>query len=328
MSGEGDGASTHKAAPLLRVLSLGAGRQSTALAILAARGKLEPLDLAIFADTGWEPASVYAHLDRLEAEVLRPAGIELARVSVGNIREDALNPARRFASMPLYILNRDGTAGMGRRQCTSEYKLKPIRRELRRRLGAPVAEDGTVGRVPAGRYAEQWIGFSVDERGRALDAKSTRYDVSRFPLLELGLSVDDCVAIVEAAGFHPQKSACIGCPFHANAQWRRMRDTDPASWADAVEFDRAIRAGNARANATGRELLEQAFLHRSRVALDAAPIDHVTAAERRSAQGDLVSMLSAEQAAAALDDDDADVIGCGPHTCRVAGDPEDEELAP
>ena len=45
----------------LRVLSLGAGVQSATLAILAAHGIVgaQP-DCAIFADTGWEPASVYA----------------------------------------------------------------------------------------------------------------------------------------------------------------------------------------------------------------------------------------------------------------------------
>ena len=89
--------------PALRVLSLGAGVQSTALLLLAAENpKRARLDAAIFADTGWEPAAVYAHLDRLEAEVARPAGIPVYRVSVGNIRDDALDPAHRFASMPLY----------------------------------------------------------------------------------------------------------------------------------------------------------------------------------------------------------------------------------
>jgi 3'-phosphoadenosine 5'-phosphosulfate sulfotransferase (PAPS reductase)/FAD synthetase len=82
-----------------RLLSLGAGVQSTTLLILAARGDLEPLDGAVFADTGWEPAAVYRHLDRIEREIAIPAGIPIHRVSVGNIRDDALDPAHRFASM-------------------------------------------------------------------------------------------------------------------------------------------------------------------------------------------------------------------------------------
>jgi 3'-phosphoadenosine 5'-phosphosulfate sulfotransferase (PAPS reductase)/FAD synthetase len=104
--------------PTLRVLSLGAGVQSTTVALLSASGVLPRLDAAIFADTGWEPAAVYAHLDRLEREALIPAGIPLYRVSVGNIRNDALNPEHRFASMPLFVKNPDGGDGMTRRQCT------------------------------------------------------------------------------------------------------------------------------------------------------------------------------------------------------------------
>src|SRR5688572_32281679 len=47
------------------ILSLGAGVQSTALALLAARGELPLPEAAIFADTGWESAVTYAHLDWL-----------------------------------------------------------------------------------------------------------------------------------------------------------------------------------------------------------------------------------------------------------------------
>ena len=40
-----------------RYLSLGAGVQSSAVLLLAARGEIAPFDAAVFADTGWEPAS-------------------------------------------------------------------------------------------------------------------------------------------------------------------------------------------------------------------------------------------------------------------------------
>ncbi|CAM5372352.1 hypothetical protein SRIMM317S_00202 [Streptomyces rimosus subsp. rimosus] len=61
----------------------------------------------------------------------------MLRVSAGNIREDALNPGHRFASMPLHVLNQDGKAGMTRRQCTGEYKIKPIKKQVRALLGYP-----------------------------------------------------------------------------------------------------------------------------------------------------------------------------------------------
>jgi hypothetical protein len=47
----------------LRVLSLGAGVQSTTMALMAAHGEVGPMpDCAIFSDTGWEPNAVYQHL--------------------------------------------------------------------------------------------------------------------------------------------------------------------------------------------------------------------------------------------------------------------------
>jgi hypothetical protein len=259
---------------------------------------------------------VYAHLDRLEAEVCAPAGIPLLRVTAGNIRRDALDPEHRFASMPLYVANRDGRAGMIRRQCTREYKLAPLLAKIRELLGAPVdGQSHRVGRVPVGVWAEQLVGISVDEAHRALDSRSTRYAAAAWPLLDLGLSRADCRAINAAAGYEAvAKSACIGCPFHSNAHWRAMRDQQPGEWADAVAFDAAIRGGSARATHTGHALLGQAYLHRSRRPLDQAPIDHVTAAEHAAAQIDGLDLLSADHVTTAWTTQ-APIHGCGPHTC-------------
>jgi hypothetical protein len=281
--------------PLLRVLSLGAGVQSTALLLLAAaptrHGHPPLVDHVIFADTGWEPAAVYAHLDRLTREVADPAGLAVHRVSSGNIRTDVLDPGHRFASMPLYVANPDGTRGLARRQCTSEYKLKPILRKVRELLGAPWRKDGVPGRVPKGRWAEQWIGISADESHRALSSGArVAYARARYPLLEprisQGLTRADCQAINTAAGFgDTPKSACVGCPFHSNAQWRKMRDCSPSEWANAVEFDTAIRSGSARAIATGTPLRGHMYLHRSLVPLGKAPIHHITRSEWNARQG-------------------------------------------
>lgn len=303
--------------PTLRLLSLGAGIQSTALALLSAEGKLPRVDGAVFADTGWEPREVYNHLGRLDS-VLTEAGIPVHRVSVGNIRDDALNPAHRFASMPLYVKNLDGGDGMIRRQCTSEYKLKPIKEMTRHLLGAPV---GT--RVKKGLWAETWVGISTDERDRALlddTGALKRGDVSyqrlTYPFIEtLGWSRADCITYLTARGWGATpKSACIGCPFHSQRQWRKLRDEHPDEWADAVDFDRAIRAGSARATENGKPLLGEAYLHRSRVPLDLAPIDRVTSAELRAAQGDILADLRADELSEEFADDP---IGCSPFGCRT-----------
>lgn len=285
--------------PTLRLLSLGAGVQSTTLALLAVEGRLPSLDAAIFADTGWEPAAVYEHLGRLEA-ALTEAGVPVHRVSSGNLRDDAINPGHRYASVPYFVLNPDGSDGMGRRQCTSEYKLAPINRKVRELLGAPGPD---YRRVPRGQVAEQWIGFSTDETGRVSDREPVLYLRPRYPLLELGMDRKACLRFLRSRGWDTVgKSACIGCPYHGNAQWRDLRDHHPEEWADAVAFDEAIRRGGAR----GLPLDGQAFLHRSRVPLSIAPIDRVTRTEWRGRQGDLLDLLAEE----------GDPDGCSPYGCR------------
>lgn len=284
----------------IRTLSLGAGVQSTTVYLLACDGAIPSFDAAIFADTGWEPERVYRHLDALEQHGAQVGGPPIHRVSSGNIRGDALDPAHRFASMPLYVLNKDGSDGMARRQCTSEYKLKPIKAKVRGLLGYVHPKP-----VPRGVYAEVAIGISVDEIGRVRDS-DVGYMRNVFPLLDLGMSRKDCERYLNANGWGSvPKSACVGCPFHGNRQWRELREEHPDEWADAVEFDAAIRNGSARATAAGKDLRGSMFLHRSRVPLDQAPIDRVTRREWADRQGDLFDEA-----------EDGDPDGCSPWACR------------
>ncbi|PZH00701.1 hypothetical protein C1I97_22920 [Streptomyces sp. NTH33] len=189
---------------------------------------------------------------------------------------------------------------------TGEYKIKPIKKKVRELLGYPHPQ-----RIPKGVFVEQWVGISTDEFHRAKDA-DVRYMKNVHPLIEMGWSRSDCVRYLTSRALaDTPKSSCLGCPFHGNAQWRHIRDTSPAEWQDVVAFDAAIRKGNARANAAGNKLLGQAFLHRSRVPLSEAPIDHVTAAEWAAMQQELTNTEPA------LEELEQGVIdGCSPWACR------------
>lgn len=246
----------------LRALSLGAGVQSTTLALMAARGDIDEPDCAIFADTGWEPAHVYAHLDWLETKLPFP----LYRVSAGNIRTDSLSGqskrSGRFGAVPWFVRNPNGTSGMGKRQCTTHYKVEPIRKKVRELLDRPHPR-----RVEP-RSVEMLIGISVDEIIRATLSK-TKFEVKRYPLLEAGMTRRDCLRWLEERQYPiPGKSACIGCPFHSNAMWRDLRDNRPAEYAQAVEVDAAIR------DLTYRGFKGQQFMHAQRVPL--AEVDLTT----------------------------------------------------
>lgn len=294
--------------PALRLLSLGAGVQSTTVLLLACEGEIPRFDYALFADTGWEPRAVYANLERLTAHAAK-AGIPVRRVSAGNIRADALDPKHRFVSMPLHTLNPDGSKGLARRQCTSEYKIIPLKKAARELLGYPHPR-----RVPRGVYAEQSIGISTDEIGRAKDS-GLRFLRNVFPLLDLGFDRARCLEFLAERGFgETVKSACVGCPFHGNAGWRWVRDNDPDGWREAIEFDHAIRRGYPRATKQGQELRGQYFLHRSCTPLDQVDLD--TPANRKR-------HLRLITAVAALNpdvDDDGDPDGCSPWSCR-SGEP-------
>lgn len=286
----------------MNVLSLGAGVQSTTLLMLSAQGELPRLDAAIFADTGWEPRAVYDHLARLEQQVAQPAGIPIHRVSVGNIRNDALDPGQRFASMPMFVRNPDGSRGMVRRQCTSEYKVRPIKEQVRRLLGAKDKANGRPGNPPKGAKVTQWIGISTDEFHRAKDS-DVGYIRHAFPLLDINWSRQHCLDYLRDSGWESTpKSACIGCPFHHDSQWRDLRDNYPDDWADAVKFDAEIRNGSARANKNGQPLRGHMYLHSSLLPLADAPLTRKTTAEKTGG----VQMMFG----------DPDEFTCSPFSCR------------
>jgi hypothetical protein len=256
----------------LRVISLGAGVQSTTMALMAAHGEITPMpDCAIFADTGWEPKRVYDHLAWLMSGNVLPFPVHV--VSSGNIREDLLARgsarAARFVTIPAFLLS-GRKEGMGRRQCTSHYKVEPIRKKVRELLGV-----GPRSRVPAGA-AEMWIGISLDEIIRATPSK-VGFQVHRFPLLEQRVSRRDCLAWLERNGYPiAPKSSCIGCPFHGDAAWRDIKDNAPDEWVQAVAVDAAIRKPIDRPSVVAMKA--QQFLHRQLVPLD--QVDLSTAEDR------------------------------------------------
>jgi hypothetical protein len=253
----------------LRTISLGAGLDSTTMLLLANHCELPggPVDCAIFADTGWEPKAVYQHLAWLE----RVSEIPILRVANGNLREDALDSTRRFATMPVFVWNEHGGEGQVRRQCTHEYKIAAINRKLRELLGV-----GPRARIAPGTV-ESLVGISLSEVQRMKPSRE-QWITIRWPLVELRMTKDDCRAWLERHGYPiPPKSSCIGCPFHGNSYWRDMKLNRPDEWADACEFDDALRVMPPRKGERG-EITKHRYLHRSRRPLRevdlSTPADH------------------------------------------------------
>lgn len=216
------------------VISLGAGVQSSTMALMAAKGEITPMpDLAIFADTQAEPESVYTWLDWLEKQLPFP----VHRVTKGDLYKEALTirtteDGRKFArvNLPMHMQNEDGSAGrITHRNCTIEYKIRPIEKALRHTCEIPRgAKDVLVS---------QWIGISLDEATRMKEAKAS-WIKNRWPLIELGMRRNDCIVWMRENGFpEPPRSSCVFCPFHNNTEWRRLKNDEPLEFTKAVEFE-------------------------------------------------------------------------------------------
>jgi hypothetical protein len=256
---------------LIRILSLGAGVQSSTVALMIARGDLPPVDCAVFADTGSEPARVYQWLDWLEKQL--PFPIIRARregQTLGEMMIDiAHNPVTRTAMAPWYVTGEKGSVLP--RQCSKEFKTRVVNREVRKMLGLARKQQG-----PKELACEMLLGISLDEMER-MKENELKYVKNVFPLVDLRITRNDCLRWMEARQYPtPPKSSCIFCPYRRNHQWRDMRDNAPDDWAKAVEFDKAIRPGF-----HGME--GQAFVHQQRVPLE--EVDLSTAEDR--GQGNL-----------------------------------------
>jgi len=244
----------------LTVISLGAGVQSSTMAIMAAKGDLPPVDVAIFADTGNEPKAVYTYLNYLSNILPFP----IFKVRKGNIKDDMLNARGKtnFVVAPFFTQNKiTGKKGMVMRQCTNDYKIQPIRVKIRELCGVAKGKH-----FPKDKYVEQWIGISTDEVGRMKPARD-KYILNRHPLIEAKMSRQDCIDYLKKNDILlPEKSACIICPYHNDSYWHFMKTERPEEFAEAVDFDKQVRT-------ITRKEDEQIYVHRSCKPLDEVEFD-------------------------------------------------------
>jgi hypothetical protein len=242
-------------------LSLGAGVQSSTIALMAKHGEITPMpDAAIFADTQAEPASVYKWLDWLEPQLPFP----VIRVTKGDMTSDSLiikdrkDGTGRWSKslIPAFIQNKDGSKGIMGRQCTYSYKVEQLERAARLH--------GKVKRGQKNVTVTQWIGISWDEIQRIKPSR-VAWSQHRWPLVELRMGRRDCLKWMESHGYpKPPRSACVYCPFHSDNEWRRLRDQEPEEFQRAIRFEKDLQAVKAKTE----RMRGVPFLHPSCVPLD------------------------------------------------------------
>ena len=261
-----------------QVLAFGAGVQSTALLLMSCKGLLPRLDAAIFSDVGWEPSKVYRHLEWcIEYAAKYEIPVRIVKQTEDGLRLDVLNNVTRVDGghapvLPYYTATIESKPeGMSMRHCTTDYKVKPLMKFIKREiLGLK-----KYARIPKEVLVHQWIGISFDEATRA---KPSQYPFSEhvFPFLNWGIESPNGKTsrryqiINWLEENYPEievpRSACIGCPFHSNKEWRRIKE-NPEEWQEAIEFDRAVRVDlrkRTRKDGTPyKPMLQKRYLHKS-----------------------------------------------------------------
>jgi hypothetical protein len=201
----------------MKVISLGWGVQSFTLAAMAALGEVESVDVAIHVDTTHEKSWTYEFAARW-TPWLEEHGVRVVTVWPNKFDDVIMIPA---------FTQSDSGRGQLRRQCTGHWKIVPMRRWLQvNREKQPV---------------EQWIGISTDESLR-MKSSDVQYITHRWPLIELGMSREDCERWLEDHGLEvPFKSACVFCPYQSKGMWQKVKASGNGDWTSAVKFDKAIR---------------------------------------------------------------------------------------
>ena len=243
----------------MHIVSLGAGVQSSTLALMASRGEIGPMpSAAIFADTHAEPKAVYEWLDWLEPRLAFP----LHRVSAGSLTEAVLRPryhrkhgGRYFKNLiPAFVMNKDGTRGISGRACTANHKLIPFLKKAKEIAGVNRGQKH-VGVI-------SWIGISLDEVSR-MKPSQVKWAQNRYPLIDVDMTRHDCLRWMERNGYPtPPRSACTYCPFHSDHEWRKMKNDQPSEFAEAVEFEKKVWAARETENGPNR-MRGRLFLHDS-----------------------------------------------------------------
>lgn len=219
-------------------LSYGGGIQTTAMALMLAAGELTPMpDLAIFADTGAEPAHVYDTVDWIRPRLPFPLIITAAK---GNLESDTLDllagrptwnhpKPTPVTDLPVFSATHKAIT---KRQCTDRYKIRPIKAAIVAWAGIP----------PRQLAVTQLMGISIDEAGRMKPARDS-YITNAYPLVDALLSRADCVSYLNDnhPGHPAGRSACYFCPFHSAGEWRELMRRYPVLWEKAKDIDARLR---------------------------------------------------------------------------------------
>jgi len=239
----------------MKILSCGAGMQSTALALMScensfAKGKKLPIphpavpiyDLVVFCDLGFEPSWVKCQVEFIR-KACESADIPF-KVLDSPLYKDFMKNfgERRTISIPWWTLSEDGHKSRMPRNCTIDYKVEMISKFFRWEvLGY---KKGQRLRDEDKKAHEMHMGFSAEEARRCKESPNPMF-INKFPLVEMGLvRADNYAYIKDVWGLETKASACTFCPFHKNYFFQYLKENLPEEYRRLVGVDELLRDKN------------------------------------------------------------------------------------
>ncbi|MGF7011958.1 hypothetical protein M2146_002512 [Lachnospiraceae bacterium PF1-22] len=235
----------------MKILSCGAGQQSTALALMSCENKITGLnkyplvpvyDAILFCDLGGERKWVYEQVDFIKS-ICEKAGIPFYILKAKNLLDDYMKNfgEKRVVTVPFWSIDENGKKGKMTRHCTIDYKIIQMQNFVRwHLLGYRKGQRTKPEDVQA---HEMHIGFTVEEQQRIFDSKHKLF-VNKFPMVDMGLTRADNYAYVrERWGLKTRGSACLFCPFHTNYFFAECKRSCQEDYKTIVSFDEMIGKG-------------------------------------------------------------------------------------
>lgn len=239
----------------MKILSCGAGQQSTALALMSCEnallqreGKpfkfpLVPIyNAIIFCDLGGERKWVYNQVNFL-SECCKKCGIRFFVLKDKNLKEDYFKNYgnNRVCAIPFWSINKKGKKGKMQRHCTIDYKIDQIQKFVKWNI-LMYKKGARIKAIDVGAH-EMHIGFTYEEQQRIFDSKHPLF-VNKFPMVEMGLTRADNYAYVkEVWGLETRASACLFCPFHTNYFFYECKCNCQEDYQVILDFDDMLEHG-------------------------------------------------------------------------------------
>ena len=195
------------------VLSYGGGLNSTALLVYLVKND-KPLDLVIFADTGNEFEHTYQTVEYYKNWLHQhyPA-----------VKFEIVN-SKYGMDLYTYAWNKKIVPNRMKRDCTTKFKILPIKHYLRETYGKQ-------------ETFIQYIGISLEEAHRMRDS-DVKYSKLVYPLVDAAIDRDDCVDLLKQYNLPvPEKSGCWFCPFTNKANWIKLYQEHPDLFQKSIELE-------------------------------------------------------------------------------------------